>query len=258
MNILKIIFLPFFGILLIITIGLVLNFSSKYILKKIKLSTWSLYLLLFCGIVLHEISHFILAILFRHKIVSVNLMSFNQNEIYGFVKTSYNQKNIYQRFGVFFIAVAPVILGLIFSLLLFTILTLANNQLQWVSISSLLSNLSLVELRNMLLYFLSDLRSILLIYLLLSISFTLSMSREDTRNMLNSFFISVIILLLLNVVVYFFNQNLYFFIENKIKFFYLELIYISIFLLFIQLGFYIFITLIRYSLMFFKIFFKVR
>jgi hypothetical protein len=179
-------------------------------------------------------------------------MSFNQNEIYGFVKTSYNQKNIYQRFGVFFIAVAPVILGLIFSLLLFSILTLANNQLQWVSISSLLSNLSLVELRNMLLYFLSDLRSILLIYLLLSISFTLSMSREDTRNMLNSFFISVIILLLLNVVVYFFNQNLYFFIENKIKFFYLELIYISIFLLFIQLIFYIIISLLKYILKLFK------
>lgn len=252
MNVLELLFLPLLGILLIITIGLVLNFSSRYILKRIKPSPWFLYFLLFCGIVMHEISHFILAIIFRHKIVSVNLMSFDQNEIYGFVKTSYNSKNIYQRFGVFFIAVAPIILGLIFSLLIFSILTLDYNNLQWVNLSSFLSNLSLIEIRNMLLYFVSDIRSILLIYLLLSISFTLSMSREDTRNMLNSLFISVIILFLLNVVIYIFNQSLYFSIENRIKFFYLELIYISIFLLFIQIIFYIIISLLKYILKLFK------
>ncbi|KRL89097.1 hypothetical protein [Lactobacillus kalixensis] len=65
------------------------------------------------GIIIHELSHLLLAIIFRHKIDAVCLIRIpNRNNpsdtSLGYVKHSWNPKSFYQSIGNVFIGVAPV------------------------------------------------------------------------------------------------------------------------------------------------------
>lgn len=66
------------------------------------------------GVVLHELSHLLVSLLFGHHIDSVALLHIprrndpNDNCL-GYVNHSWNDHNLYQRCGNFFIGIAPVI-----------------------------------------------------------------------------------------------------------------------------------------------------
>lgn len=65
------------------------------------------------GIIIHETSHLLMALLFRHHIKSFRLLRFpNQNsedQSLGYVNHTWNQKSFYQRTGNLFIGIAPII-----------------------------------------------------------------------------------------------------------------------------------------------------
>ena len=67
----------------------------------------------FIGIPIHELSHLIFAILFRHEIGEIRLFEYNHKRLSGYVKHRYKLKSFYQRIGVFFISIGPLIVGLI-------------------------------------------------------------------------------------------------------------------------------------------------
>ncbi|WP_270647096.1 hypothetical protein [Paeniclostridium hominis] len=78
----------------------------------------------FIGTVVHEVSHLIMALIFNHKIVKVELFrprKYKEDGILGFVKSTYNPNSIYQQVGNFFIGIAPMIFGTLTIWLLFII-----------------------------------------------------------------------------------------------------------------------------------------
>ncbi len=76
------------------------------------------------GTVVHEFSHFIMCLLFGHKVVDVawfRPIQGMKDGVLGYVEHSYIPSNLYQQVGNFFIGIAPMLLGSIIILLLFKI-----------------------------------------------------------------------------------------------------------------------------------------
>lgn len=75
----------------------------------------------FFGIVIHELSHLIIAILFHHNITDFKLWQISNDGVLGYVNHTYNKNSFYQRFGNVFIGLAPIFgLGLaVYSLTFF-------------------------------------------------------------------------------------------------------------------------------------------
>ncbi|MFZ2352803.1 hypothetical protein [Paucilactobacillus nenjiangensis] len=68
----------------------------------------------FIGIAIHESSHLIMALIFRHKIEKFRLVRFPKkndpdDQALGYVSHSFNRSNFYQRLGNLFIGIAPII-----------------------------------------------------------------------------------------------------------------------------------------------------
>lgn len=71
-----------------------------------------LYIFGIIGVPIHEFSHYIFCLLFRHKVHEVKFFSPNlKTGVLGYVNHSYNPKSIYQRSGQVIIAIAPMIVG---------------------------------------------------------------------------------------------------------------------------------------------------
>lgn len=68
----------------------------------------------FIGVPVHELSHAIVAIIFRHHINDMKLLQKpDGNGVLGYVNHSYNTRSIYQEVGNFFIGIAPIFGGII-------------------------------------------------------------------------------------------------------------------------------------------------
>lgn len=131
---------------MIILIGLILGILRNNSLKNFQRSFGPNAIMItgFIGVPIHELSHAIFALLFRHSITDIKLLQKpDGNGTLGYVKHSYNPKSIYQQIGNFFIGIGPILGGLISLIVLMKVL-LPYSYAEFIKISN--SNLSISNL----------------------------------------------------------------------------------------------------------------
>ena len=109
----------FIQILILFTPGLlltlILHFETGFIQHR-TINTlglrWYLGLFGWLGTIIHELGHALFCLIFRHKITEMKLLDPDpETGTLGYVRHSYDPKNIYQLVGNFFIGIGPILLG---------------------------------------------------------------------------------------------------------------------------------------------------
>ena len=72
----------------------------------------------FWGVVIHELSHLLVALIFHHKITHFKLWQISDDGVLGYVNHTYNTQSYYQLLGNVFIGLAPMLVLTIISFIL--------------------------------------------------------------------------------------------------------------------------------------------
>lgn len=181
----------------------------------------------FIGTVVHELSHMLMAFIFNHKIVKVELFrpfKYKEDGVLGYVKHTYNPSSLYQQIGNFFIGIAPMIFGTLFIwilLILFsndTYQVLTNNihidlyikyleSTDYLKVFSLLINDTLLILKSMFsLKYLADLKHLIMLFLIYSIATHMSLSLADLKGSFKGFIVCFIIVFIVTLFINLLNQ----------------------------------------------------
>ena len=211
------------GLILILVLIIIIIVGS-YITGKINSEIHrNLYILLgkgfvrvwdFPGTLIHEFGHLIAAILFRHKIERVKIICKENEE--GLVSTTYNKRSLYQRMGLPFIALGPIISGFVVILLILYVLMPDLFRIT-IDIIVLNENLKvsfegLVDLFDMnLIYNLNFWLFILLISLIIP---SVSLSNQDIKNI----FKGVLNLVVILKIFYIISEEIIFWLVNNMIF----------------------------------------
>lgn len=203
----------------IMFLGLIMHLISQQI-EKLTVGIIGmpgyLYLFGWIGTAVHELGHLIFALLFGHQISNVKLFSFNANNPQqGYVKHSFNKKNIYQNLGNFFIGIGPILLGgsalfiigyLIFDLK-FNDIIINNIKLSDLSITEsifqvfssiydgLMSTIKAIANQENAAWW----KYLLFFYLLFSIGSAISLSQSDIKGSFSGLLLFIALILLLNL-----------------------------------------------------------
>lgn len=99
----------------------ILSSITRRIFAKTLGSKTEVYITGWIGTPIHELSHALFCILFKHKINDIKLFNTKSDTI-GYVLHSYDSRSWYQQMGNFFIGVGPIIIGTLIVYLLFILL----------------------------------------------------------------------------------------------------------------------------------------
>lgn len=114
--------LVFIGAVFIV--GFIISQINKLFYRSIGGGMGMVYATGVIGTPIHELSHALMCIIFRHRILEIKLFQIDpETGVLGYVNHSYNPKSIYQRTGNFFIGTAPILFGTLFLLLMLRLLT---------------------------------------------------------------------------------------------------------------------------------------
>lgn len=187
------------------------------------------------GTIIHELSHLIMCVLFKHTIVEFSLFrpikSKNDN-IMGYVNHTCNLKSFYQRLGNFFIGIAPLIGGTIVIIISYKFLLpndfnkvmyIINNSIKNIFLlnSNVKESINITEIFN----YINELKIIIgtiifnikpsmysinlnyfiFVFITYSVATHMSLSKEDFNNSLSGLIFLIIIFSILNISSYIFN-----------------------------------------------------
>ncbi|WP_297277810.1 hypothetical protein [uncultured Brachyspira sp.] len=99
----------------------ILSSMTRRIFAKTLGSKIEVYITGWIGTPIHELSHALFCLLFRHKINDIKLFNAKSDTI-GYVLHSYDSRSWYQQIGNFFIGVGPIIVGTLIVYILFLLL----------------------------------------------------------------------------------------------------------------------------------------
>jgi hypothetical protein len=166
-----------------------------------------IYLSAWIGAPVHELSHAIFCLIFSHKIQRVVLLNLHDDDTLGYVSHSYNNRNLWQIMGNFFIGIAPLFGGL-FAIYLLTYFLLENSSALFdllamsvfENINSIYpAKLSILSARLFEIiksaYLISPLALILWAYCCAAISLHLSPSKEDLKGGWVGFLVFIVLCL---------------------------------------------------------------
>ncbi len=99
--------------------GFLIDLLNRKFYSMIGASRTVCYATGFIGTPIHELSHALMCVIFRHRIDEIKLFQIDEESgTLGYVRHAYNEKSLYQRIGNYFIGVAPIIFGTLFLYLL--------------------------------------------------------------------------------------------------------------------------------------------
>jgi len=203
----------------ILLLGLIMHLISQQI-EKLTVGIIGihgyLYLFGWIGTAVHELGHLIFALLFGHHISNVKLFSFNtSNPEMGYVKHTFNKKNIYQNLGNFFIGIGPILLGgsalfiIGYFLLDINFNSITNNNLKLInsSVSESIKNVfysfydALMHLIKSILHNNETVwwKYLLFFYLLFAIGSSISLSKSDIKGSFSGLLLFIALILLFNL-----------------------------------------------------------
>ena len=132
---------------MIVFVGFILGFLRNHSIENFQRSFgWkAVAITAIIGVPIHELSHAILCVVFRHKISKlVLLQKKDENGILGYVSHAYNPNSIYQQTGNFFIGIAPIFGGISAIIaLMYTIIPKTYNQ--FINISMVNVNITKIN-----------------------------------------------------------------------------------------------------------------
>lgn len=171
----------------------------------------SIYITGFIGVPIHELSHAIVALIFRHKITEIKLFKpSSEDNTLGYVKHKYNPRSIYQQIGNFFIGIAPILGGILsISVLMYFLVpsiykgfmsniidSININQINLINvISSFKELIKLIFTLNNL----KDIKFIIFMFLAICISSHISLSKADIKGASKGLFSIFLMLIILNL-----------------------------------------------------------
>ncbi|MBQ7368273.1 MAG: DUF3267 domain-containing protein [Clostridia bacterium] len=173
----------------------------------------------FIGTPIHELSHALMCVVFRHKIDEIKLFQIDdENGVLGYVRHSYNPKSIYQRVGNYFISVAPIVCGTAVLFLLIKLLLPQTFTMMAAYVSAYAGKAAIgLNMQNVsfligafqgmattLLYaYNSGWQFWAFVVLALCIALHQNMSGADIKNSLSALPILIILLAIVNIALYF-------------------------------------------------------
>lgn len=172
------------------------------------------------GTVVHEFSHMLFCIIFRHQIVEFSLFrpyKSRYDGVMGYVNHRCDRSSPYQMVGNFFIGIAPIIVGTGCMILLMRILlpnefmasyqTFNQNMVYMSNINSIGDSLNIyINIVIAIIHNLNPLighnwpRYIVFIYIMYSITSHMDLSKEDIINSRSGLFVFVIMTYIINLI----------------------------------------------------------
>lgn len=212
-----------------ILFGLAFNIIQKINIKLMvkNFGMKSVLLTGYIGTVIHELSHLLVALVFRHRITKCELfrpLQATSDGLLGYVDHEYNKKSAYQQIGNFFIGIAPMIIGT--AVIWITIYFLTPTIFSSLKIHSNITNIFLnsndlnftLYAKNILdfiyhlfeniissLFLSKDIlsfRYIIMILIVYSVSTHMTLSKEDLKGSLEGLISIYIIVILATIVIY--------------------------------------------------------
>ena len=172
-------------------------------------------ILLITGIIgtpIHELSHALMCLLFGHRIEEIKLYDPDAEDgTLGYVNHSYNERNLYHQIGNFFIGIAPVLCGSGVLLLLMFFMTpdIHANVIGEFELASGFSVSIFLESWLNIIKYVFDFDNMssgiwwLFIVLAISISSHMELSGADIKGSIKGFSFLAVLLLLVDVILYF-------------------------------------------------------
>lgn len=153
------------------------------------------------GVPIHELGHLFFCLLFFHRIKAVRLFHLNpQDGTLGYVRHSYNKKNIFQQIGNFFIGVGPLLFG---GAVIILLMFLWTPDISVVFNAGILQTIkSIFAPENLI-----NLGWWVFIVFAMSIAFHMSLSWADVKGCLRGLIFIAPILFIVNVLLYIFSAD---------------------------------------------------
>lgn len=96
-----------------------------------KLTRYAYYGFGMIGVPTHEIAHALAAVLFGHKVRKIRFYGVGRGGLSGHVEHSWNPRSLYQRFGMFWIGIAPLVAAMAITVFILKDTTSVSLALLW-------------------------------------------------------------------------------------------------------------------------------
>lgn len=187
--------------------GIVLWFIEKLIIHNLGYKANVLYKsTMIIGTSIHELSHALFCIIFKHKITNIKLFDLSaQDSTFGYVEHEYNSKNIYEKIGNFFIGIAPIVIGtIVINILLYILMNntfdCIYNNTRYVDIKDIYKVLYIILKELFTKSNLSNWQLYIFLLISLPISLHLNISKEDLKGSLSGIIFVIVLIWLVDLI----------------------------------------------------------